>query len=84
MFYKSSGARLSANRAYLQISTSLLGSYNNARSLSYSFDDEEGTTGINDINGDTDRGTFYNLNGQRINSPRKGIYLRNGKKMIIK
>ena len=84
MFYKSSGARLSANRAYLQIPTSLLGSHSSARVLNYFFDDEDGTTGINEVNNDLGRAVFYNLNGQRIDSPRKGIYLRNGKKMIIK
>jgi len=84
MFYRSSGASLSANRAYLQIPTSLLGSHSSARVLNYFFDDEDGTTGINEVNNDLGRAVFYNLNGQRIDSPRKGIYLRNGKKMIIK
>ena len=29
-------------------------------------------------------GKLYNLNGQRVNQPTKGIYLMNGKKVIIK
>jgi hypothetical protein len=26
----------------------------------------------------------YNLNGQRVNVPTKGVYVKNGKKMVIK
>ena len=83
-FYKSNGASLAANRAYLQIPTSILGNHSNARSIGYTFDDEEGITGIDSINEDTDEGTFYNMNGQRVTAPRKGVYVRNGKKMFIK
>ena len=82
-FYKSSGASLAANRAYLQIPTRLLGNHNNARSIGYTFDDEEGTTAINSINEETNEGVLYNLNGQRVTTPRKGIYVRNGKKVFV-
>ena len=27
---------------------------------------------------------IYNLNGQRINMPKKGIYIQNGKKVLVK
>ena len=82
-FYKSSGASLSANRAYLQIPTSLLGNHSNARSIGYTLDDEEGTTAINSINEDTDEDALYNLKGQHVTTPRKGIYVRNGKKIFV-
>ena len=29
-------------------------------------------------------GAIYNLSGQRVSSPSKGIYIQNGKKIIIK
>ena len=29
-------------------------------------------------------GRFYNLNGQQVAHPRKGVYIRNGKKVIVK
>ena len=29
-------------------------------------------------------GRFYNLNGQQVVHPRKGVYIRNGKKVIVK
>ena len=49
----------------------------------------EGTTGIEDVNlndnvNDNDNGNFFNLNGQRVTRPTKGLYISNGKKVIIK
>lgn len=32
----------------------------------------------------TDDNTFYNLSGQRVSRPAKGVYIRNGKKKIHK
>ena len=44
------------------------------------------TTGINTLN--VERGTMngevYNLNGQRVAQPTKGLYIVNGKKVIVK
>ena len=33
---------------------------------------------------DLENGTIYNLNGQKVNNPSKGIYIVNGKKVAIK
>ena len=43
-------------------------------------------TGIADVTGRTtdDSGAYYNLNGQRIAQPAKGLYIHNNKKVIIK
>ena len=30
-----------------------------------------------------DDGTYYSLNGQRVEHPTKGVFIRNGKKEII-
>ena len=30
------------------------------------------------------RSDFYNLNGQRVNQPTKGLYIVNGKMVVIK
>lgn len=49
-----------------------------------------GTTGIEHINNSADDNihngnrTVYNLNGQRVENPGKGLYIVNGKKMVIK
>ena len=47
-----------------------------------------GTTGINTIdNGQStvDGNVWYNVNGQRVAQPtQKGLYIHNGKKVIVK
>ena len=43
------------------------------------------TTGINMVNGEEAKvNGFYNLQGQRVAAPAKGLYIVNGKKVIIK
>lgn len=46
----------------------------------------EGTTGIKDVINvnKNENGNFFNLNGQRVTRPTKGLYISNGKKVIIK
>lgn len=44
-----------------------------------------GTTGIKAINDNVnDNDNFYNLQGVRMTSPQKGVYIQNGKKVVIK
>lgn len=45
----------------------------------------EGTTAIRTIETRNEAdGEYYNLQGQRVNAPAKGLYIRNNKKVIIK
>lgn len=79
-FYKvdpKTGARLSSNSAYIKRSGS-----SNAR-LAMFFDE---TTGIKSlITFDEEDEVWYTLSGVRIEAPGKaGIYIRNGKKVIVK
>ena len=78
-------ATIGKNKAYLQLPTFV---FAGTRSVGMSFDDEDGTTGIDSIeDGEVGTGTdhvFYNLQGQRVDNPGKGLYIRNGKKVIIK
>ena len=56
-----------------------------ARELNFVFDDE--TTGISAIENmepTTENAVIYNLNGQRVANPGKGLYIVNGKKVIMK
>lgn len=55
-----------------------------ARSLEFFFDDE--TTGVTSIEKGqwTIDNAWYNLNGQKVLNPTKGLYIVNGKKVIIK
>ena len=54
-----------------------------ARALFIDFDDE--TTGISNIDGSKlNAEGYYNLAGQRVSQPMKGLYIVNGKKVVIK
>ena len=47
--------------------------------------DDNTTTGVNSIdNGQLTIDNVYNLNGQRVNNAKKGLYIVNGKKVVIK
>ena len=41
-------------------------------------------TGINEVKAVEAKGEFFNLAGQRVAKPVKGLYIANGKKVIIK
>lgn len=61
---------------------------NLAKSVPFVLDNGE-TTAIGTINADGQMetkadGVFYNLAGQRVANPRKGLYIVNGKKVILK
>ena len=46
---------------------------------------EAGTTGIRELKADNPNAdVYYNLNGVRVEKPQKGIFIRNGKKVVIK
>ena len=55
-----------------------------ARALSIVFEGE--TTGINTVSSSADKmdGEWYDLSGRRVAQPAKGIYVKNGKKVIVK
>lgn len=75
-------ANIGKNKAYLQLPTKV---FAGTRSVCTRFDDEDSTTNINDTtqtNKNPD--VFYNLQGQRVENLVKGIYIKNGKKVIIK
>ena len=42
-----------------------------------------GTTAIRQATSTDDKGDYYSLNGQRITNPTHGIYIKNGKKVIM-
>ena len=41
------------------------------------------TTAISSVSLDKESGKYYSLNGQQVDSPLKGIYIKNGKKVIL-
>lgn len=62
------------------------------RSLSIEFIDKDGTTTIEDVLVDRDGnlnftsqdGVYYDLSGRRVENPTSGIYIVNGKKVLVK
>jgi hypothetical protein len=49
------------------------------------FGDDDNATGISRVAAEAGNDTWYNLNGQRIDTPtKKGLYIKNGKKVIVK
>lgn len=55
-----------------------------ARSLSFDVDEEGGTTSINTVQGSGVMvNGYYNLNGQRVAKPTKGLFIVNGKKVLV-
>ena len=79
VFYRSANASLSANKAYLQLPATTAGA---RLAIGCYFDDN--ATAIRSIRQEEPQGCLYNLNGQRVDNPTKGIYIRNGKKVFIK
>jgi len=83
IFKKSSGGTLAAGKAYLVMPVG-------SAELTVDFDDENGgdvVTGIDTIEHSTlniEHSEVYNLNGQRVSQPTKGLYIVNGKKVIVK
>ena len=81
-FKKYTGTELAANKAFFQVD----GTTVEGRSFVMVFDGE--TTGIDALLIDNGQLTIdnavYNLNGQRVMNPVKGLYIVNGRKVVIK
>ena len=82
LYYPSKNINVGACRAYFIIPAAAA----SAREMVLSFDDEM-TTAIQTPklnNGSKDSDNFFNLNGQRLSAPKKGINIVNGKKVLVK
>ena len=74
-FYKANGATVGADKAYLQTTVS-------AARINIDFDDATAIEAVKAQN--VENGQFFNVAGQRVAQPTKGLYIVNGKKVIIK
>ncbi len=78
-----SALNMPVHKAYAKISGVPAGA-----KVAFVFDDNNETTGITTVNNTANRTTgqnvYYNLNGQRIAKPQHGVYIENGKKVIVK
>ena len=79
-FHLVAAGSLAANKAYLDLADA------GAHELSIVFEDEGETTAISEVRGlkSDVRGEYFNLNGQRVAQPTKGLYIVNGRKVVIK
>lgn len=76
VFQPASAGTLAAGKAYLAIAVS------GARTLEMTFDDE--VTAIETVKTQKADGQYFNLAGQRVANPTKGLYIVNGRKVVIK
>lgn len=79
-FVKLNNGTIPANKAYLPILTTNVPA---AARLTIVFD-EGMATGIANINRESTDNRYFNLNGQQVKTPQKGMFIVNGKKVIIK
>ena len=75
-FHLATSGTLQSGKAYLQIPAT-------ARDLSITFGDAT-DIGATLKNKEIENKEVYNLSGQRVAQPKKGLYIQNGKKVIIK
>ncbi len=77
-FYHPSATTLKANRAYIEAGTAA------AASLKLSFGQTTGIGSIVNPAADAAAAPLYDLQGRRVNSATKGIYIQGGKKVYVK
>ncbi len=80
-FYFAAGQTVAANRAYLHFATSLAPEAG-ARMI-LSFGETTGIESVKSAESNAQNGV-YNIAGQRVAQPSKGLYIVNGKKVVIK
>ena len=75
-------SQMKATRAYITVPTPSV----SAQGRQYSFDFNGTTTGIDNVNiSGLEDGAWYTISGIRVNRPAaKGVYIHNGRKVIVK
>lgn len=81
-FYKYTGDTLVKNKGYLDLST-VTDELVNTYTMSF---DEMGPTAIDDIDVEQSNGSgeIYDIQGRKVNKPSKGLYIINGKKVLVR
>jgi hypothetical protein len=81
-WYSKGKTKMKAFRAYFWFIDVLASVEGSSAPVFISFNNE--TTGIKNVEQTTGDNKYYNLNGQYVENPGKGLYIQNGKKVIIK
>ena len=80
-FYKlGNGTTSNGFKAYLEDTAAASGEAKEGFELVFGGE----VTGINTIENAADNGAVFNLQGQRVNKAQKGVYIQNGKKVVLK
>ena len=78
-FYRWTGGDLGSGRVYLPVEASVSGAH---EYCGFFVDETTAIQAVDDAK--TNVGPFYDLQGRRVQHPTKGVYVVNGKKVIIK
>lgn len=81
-FVKINPGTLPANKAYLPVLTANVPTTQTAPSFTIVFNDATGISQVENV--PLANGNYYDLQGRRILNPTKGLYIVNGKKVVIK
>ena len=81
-FYHWDGTTLGANRAYFEASK--LSGDLDVKGFALDFEDDATSIQNSKFNIQNEEAPIYNLAGQRLNKPVKGINIVNGKKVMVK
>jgi len=82
-FYKAAGQTVAANRAYLQTTVDAA-----AARMTMIFEDDDVTSISEELRVKSEEfapaAEFYDLQGRKVAQPQKGLYIVNGKKVVLK
>lgn len=77
----STSAKIGHGKSYLQLPTHI---FAHTRSVGYVFSDDDKTAISTPAITYQAPDVYYNLQGQRVEHPTKGLYIKNGKKVIVR
>ena len=80
-FYRAAGKTVAKNRAYLSTTINAVAS---ARIDIFFDDDTNGIEKVENTTSNNESDVVFNLAGQRVAQPSKGLYIVNGRKVIVK
>ena len=77
--YVKNAINIGANKAWLEVANA------NARALTIVFGEATGVNGeLRVENGEMATAAWYDLQGRRVQKPTKGVFIRNGRKVVVK
>ena len=84
VYYPASDLTLGAFRAYFRLLNGYhAGTQSSPTRIVLNFDDDADVTGISDVQLSNVQ-SYYDLQGRRVKQPIKGVYMMNGRKLVVK